>query len=223
LGRAQLESTDDEADFGLSGLVEGNARRIEKAYVESLPLSEQLQAMREQSSVLSQHPEVFDLPPVLLTLAQAPYEDGVLFVQDLLDDGGQAELDKAFGAPPITSEQIFDSKRFIAGEGPVAVPAPMADGTAANTGVLGERLLREAFFDSLPSVAEVERAISGWGGDAYVTWTDAAGKTCLRDTFVGDTPADTHELVQAITEWSADHAAIIDAPADGPATFTVCA
>jgi hypothetical protein len=79
------------------------------------------------------------------------------------------------------------------------------------------------FFGSLTSGAAIDRAITGWGGDRYVTWTDAAGKTCLRDGFVGDTPKDTQELVQAISQWAGDHNGVVDAPADGPATFTVCA
>jgi len=75
----------------------------------------------------------------------------------------------------------------------------------------------------VPSAAEVNRAIDGWGGDSYVTWADASGRSCLRDTFVGDTPTDTNELVQAITEWGQDRDVVIDAPAGGPATFTACA
>jgi hypothetical protein len=89
--------------------------------------------------------------------------------------------------------------------------------------VIGALLLRETLFDSLPSDAQVQRAITGWGGDAYVTWIDGAGKSCVRDTFVGDTPGDTVELAQAISVWGADHNAVVDAPAGGPATFTVCA
>jgi hypothetical protein len=76
----------------------------------------------------------------------------------------------------------------------------VADGAVANVGVLGALLLRETLFDSLPSDAQVQRAIEGWGGDSYVTWIDSTGKPCLRDTFVGDTPGDTKELVQAITD-----------------------
>lgn len=223
LNRPQLDGTDDESEFGFSGLVEGNARRIEDAYLFSLSPGEQAQAAIEQAGLLAQHPEIFDLPQILLALAQAPYDEGPLFVEALLDAGGQTQLDDAFVSPPLTSEQILDPKRYLAGEGPVAVPAPKADGPSANVGVLGELLLREMLFDSLASGAQVQRAITGWGGDSYVTWTDSAGKTCLRDTFVGDTQDDTLELVQAITEWGRDHDAVIDAPAEGPATFTVCA
>ena len=223
LNRPQLDNADDESGFAFVGLAEGNARRVEDAYLFSLSADEQAQAAAEQNSLLAQHPELFDLPSVLLTLAQAPYDDGQQFVQALLDAGGQADLDQAFVSPPVTSEQIIDPARYLAGEGPVAVLAPKADGSPANVGVLGELLLREMLFDSLTSDAAVARTITGWGGDSYVTWTDTAGKTCLRDTFVGDTPTDTQELVEAITTWAHDHNATVDAPAAGPATFTVCA
>ncbi|MEY2450645.1 MAG: hypothetical protein QOD92_219 [Acidimicrobiaceae bacterium] len=223
LHRPGLDSADDESGFAFGGLVEGNARRVENAYVAAMSPADQIEAATEQAALLAQHPELLDLPAVLLTLVDFTYSDGSLFVEDLLATGGQAMLDGAFAAPPTTSEQILDPTRFVAGEGPVAVAAPQADGAASNVGVLGALLLREMLFDSLPSVAQVQRAITGWGGDAYATWVDASGKTCLRDTFVGDTQGDTNELVGAITEWGAAHDAVVDAPAEGPASFTVCA
>jgi hypothetical protein len=222
LNRLQLDNADDESGYGFRALAEGNARRVEDAYVASMSASDQAQAIFEQANLLSQHPELRNLPQIMLTLAQSPYDDGSGFVQTLLETGGQARLDAAFRVPPTTSEQILDPQRYIAGEGPVPVPAPTADAAPENVGVLGELLIREMLFAEVPAAAEVQRAVTGWGGDSYVTWTDPAGKTCLRDTFVGDTNTDTTELVQTITKWGASHNAVIDAPADGPATFTVC-
>jgi hypothetical protein len=223
LNRPQLDNPDDESGFGFLGLIEGNARRIENAYLSSLPRVEQEEAAAEEAELVAQHPEVFRLPPILLTLAQAPYDHGPAFVQALLDAGGQTSLDAAFSSLPVTSEQILDPNRFLAGEGPVVVPDPPTDAPAANVGVLGELLLREMLFESLTSGSEIDSAITGWGGDRYVTWTDAAGKTCLRDSFIGDSPADTQEVVRAITQWASDHDGVVDAPAGGPASFTVCA
>jgi hypothetical protein len=222
LNRPQFDNPDDDSSFGFLGLVEGNARRVEDAYLSSLTTTEQAQAFAEQEKLLAAHPEIFKLPSILLQLAQAPYDEGPAFVDALLKAGGQPKLDQAFALPPITSEQILDPKRYLTGEGPVAVTAPAADGQVANVGVLGALLMREMFFESLTSGAEVDRAITGWGGDKYVTWIDATGKNCLRDTFVGDTPTDTSELVQAMSQWATDHSAVLDAPAQGPATFTIC-
>ena len=44
-------------------LAEGNARRIENAYVGSLPRDEQQQATSEEQQLVAQHPEIFTLPP----------------------------------------------------------------------------------------------------------------------------------------------------------------
>ena len=223
LNRPELDNPDDESGFGFVGLAEGNARRIENAYVGSMSRDEQRQATNEEQQLVAQHPEIFSLPPILLTLLQAPYDAGPPFIDAVLAAGGQAALDHAFTAPPITSEQILDPSKYLAGEGPVDVTPPTPEGAASNVGVLGELLLREMLFESLSSGAEVDRAVTGWGGDRYVTWKDASGAPCLRDTFVGDTPTDTSELVDAMTTWADDHNGTVDRSESGPATLTVCA
>lgn len=223
LNRPQLDNPDDESGYGFLGLVEGNARRVEDDYLASLSAAERDQAESEEQDLVAQHPEVLDLPQILITLEQSPYDDGPAFIHALLAAGGQARLDNAFALPPVTSEQILHPDKYLSAEGPVAVPLPKADGTLLNKGAMGELLIREMLFDSVPSSAEVNRAIDGWGGDAYVTWTDATGRSCLRDTVVGDTPTDTNELGQAITDWAQDHDVVVDAPPSGPITFTACA
>jgi hypothetical protein len=223
LNRPQLDTADDETGFGFLGLQEGNAVRVENAYVASLTLEEQQQAFLEQEQLIEEHPEVFDLPRILLTLLQAPYDIGPPFVEALLADGGQPELDNAFSRPPASSEQLLHPERYIEGDVPVGLSTPTADGPQTNVGVLGELMFREILFDSIPSAAEVQRAITGWGGDAYVIWLDANGAPCLRDTFVGDTPTDTADLARSVQEWAKDHNATVDAPPEGPATFTICA
>jgi hypothetical protein len=70
--------------------------------------------------------------------------------------------------------------------------------------------------------SDVDEAVTGWGGDMYVTWLDASGNTCLRDTFVGDTAQDTQQLADALNEWAPDVNASVSAPAGQPGTFTVC-
>jgi len=222
LNRPQYDNPDDDSSFGFLGLVEGNARRVEDAYLASLTLDEQRSAFTEEENLVAQHPEVFDLPQILLNLLQAPYDDGPVFVDQVLADGGQQKLDATFVTPPVTSEQILHPDRFLKGDVPVDVPQPAADREQHNIGVLGELQLRELLFDSIASAAQVNRAVTGWGGDKYVTWTDDTGRACLRDTFVGDTPTDTIELTQSIQEWAQDHGATVDAPGGGPATFTVC-
>jgi len=222
LNRPELDNPDDETGFGFLAVTEGDARRVEDAYVGSLSQEEQRQALQEEQELISQHPEVFRLPPILITLLQAPYEEGEPFVDNAVDAGGQAAVNQAFQTPPTTSEQILDPQKFTSGEGAVDVPPPAPDGKVSNVGVLGELLIREMLTGGL-GFGGNDAAVEGWGGDKYVTWTDASGASCLRDTFVGDTPADTAELVDALTGWASDHDGSVTGGAGGPATLTVCA
>lgn len=222
LDRPELENPDDDSGFGFLGLVEGNARRIEDAYVGSLSFSEQEQVIEEQNAFLLDNPELLDLEQVLLTLLLAPYDEGPLFIEDVLDEGGQARLDAAFVTPPISSEQILHPDRFLSGDVPLPLAPPPADGEVAHVGVLGEVVLREMLFDSIASSNEVTRAITGWGADRYVTWVDETGRACLRGAFTGDTAGDTVEFAQAVADWAEDRDAIVDAPEGGPVTFTTC-
>jgi hypothetical protein len=221
LNRPQLDTADDETSFGFTALVEGNARRIEDAYLSSLTSAEQDQAIQEQQDLLVGHPELFRLPFILLTIEQEPYEQGPVLVGALLDSGGQVRLDAAFAAPPTTSEQVLDPDKYLSGEGAVPLAAPAPDGALANQGVVGAFLWQQSLLDSL-SDTQVNKAINGWGGDSYVTWLDASGRPCLRDSFVGDSPADTDALTAAITTWAGDHGATMGTAADGASTVTVC-
>jgi hypothetical protein len=220
LHRPQLDTADDETGFGFSALAEGNARRIENAYVASLSTDEQLGAQIEQIQRQAQHPEVFKLPGVLLQLLLAPYEEGEPLVRAILGTGGQARLDAAFTAPPSTSEQVIEPNKFLNGEAAVAVttPTPTAGAPAANRGVLGVLLLRQ-LLDETGSVPS--STLAGWGGDQYVTWVDGA-RTCLRDNIVGGDAAATAHLGEALAGWARTNNATVEQSPDGYLTLTRC-
>jgi len=221
LDRPQLDTADDESGFGFTGLAEGDATRVEQAYLDSLSSGEQAAVAREQLALTAAHPELFRLPQVLLDILKEPYTDGPLLVNAILDAGGRARLDSAFQQPPTTSEQVIEPDKFLEGEGAVPVAAPAADGAVQNKGALGAFMFEEILLGS-SRTSDVNNAVTGWGGDSYVTWVDASGKACLRDTFVGDTPGDTKELADALNEWAPDVDATVTAPAGQPGTFTVC-
>jgi len=142
-------------------------------------------------------------------------------VKAVLDAGQRERLDAAFQQPPATSEQAVDPSKFLAGEGAVPMALPAADSAVLNRGVLGAFMFEEVMLTSLRT-RDVDQAVAGWGGDKYVTWLAGNGKTCLRDTFVGDTPQDTQELANALNQWAPEAGATIDAPAGQPGTLTVC-
>ena len=213
LHRPELDK-DSEAAAGFEGLIEGNAVRVQDAYLRSLPAAERRAAAEEESS---QGDEIDpDIPEVLLTAVGFPYVAGPQLVQTLLRAGGQARLDEAFRHPPLSTEQLMDPQRYLAGDNPRPVAAPKADGKVIDEEYVGELFLyltlREGLDDGV-----ARRAAQGWGGDRYVAWRDG-DKTCVRETFVMDTPADQAELVDAFRQWVDVHEG---ATADGT-TLTAC-
>ncbi len=233
LFRPDLDELDDESGFGFGALVEGDARRVEDAYRATFTDEEQEQAIAEELDITSGF-DIFSVPAILVQNLSLPYLLGPVLVERILDDDGQARLDAAFALPPSTSEHVLDPGTYLAGEGPVEVEAPAADGEVVDAGVLGAvgigSLVAPSPF-SIPGFgAELDAAVEGWGGDRYVAWSDPDGSgTCLRATIVGDTPDDTAELRDALVEWAADgpttsgiEATVVGGDDGAPLTLTSC-
>jgi hypothetical protein len=89
------------------------------------------------------------------------------------------------------------------------VPSPPADGTAFDDGEIGELFLSLMLASDLDE-DEAREAAEGWGGDHYVAWRDG-DRTCVRMTFVMDTPADTAELSEALAAWAEERGEGADA------------
>jgi hypothetical protein len=113
LDRPALEEAADESDFAFSGLVEGNAVRVEQAYRATFTAEEEEAAIAEELQIGADF-DPTSVPLALIANITAPYLHGPAFVESLLDDGGQARLDSAFGTPPTTSEAVLDPPTFIA-------------------------------------------------------------------------------------------------------------
>jgi hypothetical protein len=227
LDRQEYEEADDEIGFGFSAVVEGNARRVEAAYRESLSEEEQDAAASEEFA-LGAGMDLGDVPFVLVELMSAPYGMGETFVDALLEDGGQAQLDRAFEEPPTTSEQVVDPDAYLAGEARVDVPVPDVPGEVVDEGVLGEVLLVLVLSDELGQ-ERARAAADGWGGDWGVAWRDG-DRSCTSFTVVGDDAAETDELAGALGEWAVSRAdAGVDASVDAgdgsgaPVTVQSCA
>ncbi|MBW3616066.1 MAG: hypothetical protein KY439_12285 [Actinobacteria bacterium] len=217
--RADLDDRDDESSQALTGLVEGDAVRIERTYLDTLPL-EQQKAIEAEEAEFSGGIDP-STPEVLLQLVGFPYIVGPRFVEEIIAAGGQARLDAAFASPPTTSEQLLHPDRYLAGDGPQPVPAPRPDGKVIDEGVLGELglllFLREGGLgDAAPGTAR------GWGGDRYVAWADGR-RTCVRATIAMDTPDDGARLRRALERVAERRKGVsVGRGAQGPATVTSC-
>ena len=229
LDRPEYDDARDEIDFGFGALVEGNARRVEDAYLAGLSEDEQLDAAAEELS-LGSGLDLGDVPLVLVDLISAPYGLGHDFVDELIDDGGQAALDAAFAAPPRTSEQVIDPAAYLAGEGRIDVPVPSVAGEVVHEGVAGQFLIQVVLEDGLDA-DRAREAAAGWGGDSVVAWRDGE-RPCASLAAVGDDAGETAELRGAFEDWAAERGAagagaqpdVTIAPnGDGPVTVQACA
>lgn len=218
LDRPALDDADDESGFGFQSLVEGNARRVEDAYLASLSEDDQQAAFTEQFQMAGDI-DITAIPQVLVEQITAPYALGEGFVDVILDEGGQARLDAAFASPPTTSEQVVEPNTFLAGEGAVEVAAPSVGGEVVEDGALGQLLVTEVLEGELDG-DEVAEAAAGWGGDWAVAWRDG-DRRCLTARIVGDTPDDTARLTDAFTDWAEAHGDATVTPGEGDAPFTV--
>jgi len=190
--RDELDDRDDEASTGFTGLVEGDAVRVERLYTETLTNAERKQGeLEEMSAGAGIDP---DLPRVLLQLVAFPYVYGPEFATAVFSAGGQGRLDQAFAEPPTTTEQLLHPERFLAGETVDEVETPEADGEEIDQGVVGELVLL-LILNSSGVNGEV--AAEGWGGDRYIAWRDG-DDTCVRINISMDSPQDDAELRQAL-------------------------
>jgi hypothetical protein len=202
LGRLGELATDGE-DSAFQAVVEGDATRVENLWVAELSERDQAAYAKETDQVTDEaQTGLADLPEWLITLFGAPYALGLPFAEAVHTEGGVKALDRAFEKPPGSEEQIVSPARYLAGDPPAKVAAPkLGDGRKkvdeADFGVLGWVVV---LAERLPSEL-VMKAVDGWGGDAYLTYTDG-GRTCVDVHVVGDDPADTDEFAEAFSAWA---------------------
>jgi hypothetical protein len=203
LDRPAVDEAADESAFGFTGLVEGNAVRVEQAYRDTFTEEEAEDALAEELQIGAGF-DPSSVPLALIATITAPYLHGPGLVQSLLDEGGQPRLDATFAAPPTTSEAVLDPPTFLAGQTALPVPAPPADGPEIDRNVLGSLGLLQVLGDLtflLGGLGSLPDSVAGWGGDQYVAWEDGS-RACIRANLVGDTAEDTGEIAAALQAWA---------------------
>lgn len=204
LGRQRTRS--GQTAQGFTAVVEGDATRIERLYLRSLPPDQRALADEERAN-LEAGGGPGALPPAVSRFLAFPYLVGAEFTTGLVGLSGQGALDDAFTRPPRTAEQLLHPVDFVAGEVALEVPKPASDRRAVVTETLGEFGLR-VLLDGVVPDEEVERATSGWGGDRYVVWADGT-LNCVRLHVTMDTAADAEELAAALATWAGGSGATV--------------
>ena len=203
LGR--LDDLEGEEGDALRAIGEGDADRIEDAYVDTMS-DDDLDAYDAEQQKADEETASLDekVPQVLQSLFAAPYAFGDQLVSILAADGGNGAVDKALRHPPKSSEVLLDPGTYgtdAAEPKDVSISAPdgvdeLDDGTL---GPIAWYLMLSRRIDPLDALA----AADGWGGDHYVLYRDDDGRTCIDVAYEGDTSDDVDEMHDALDEWIA--------------------
>jgi hypothetical protein len=184
LALARGVAADGDRLRAFTALVEGDATRIELAYLAA-------QSPADQSAV--RHRYDYDPRPGRYPdfVRDFPYTAGRDFVLALARQGGNAAVDGAFRHLPASTAQVIDARKYLAGTQPIGVLPPVADGTRVDEGTLGE-------FGLAMLVTRGRRllnvsAASQWAGDRYVTYRSGGG-FCTRDNVVLANPTARDQL-----------------------------
>ncbi len=222
LDRPEYDDRKDEVSTGFRAVVEGNARRVENAYKDTLSADELTQLAADELA-LSASVEV-DFSKItfeFITLQLAPYELGEVLVDELDDLGGEEAINEALIDPPTTSEQVLKPEAYITLDPLEDVAPPPAAGDVVEDGVFGP-LVFEVIFE--PVVGDAgSQALEGWEGDWFVVWQDGPA-TCIRVDVLLDESGNVDDLVDVMDRWAStrDGRASAERTSDDLARLTAC-
>lgn len=195
---------DSGAATAFRALVEGDALRVEDAYVtEELSAEEQTAYDEEYASEVDRSTESMTGVPSFVSASFAvPYALGQPFVLMLANQGGNQRVDEAFEEPPDTEDDLFDPTSYLAEEVDDELDLGLDDdvevfedspmGSPSWFLLLAERIDPKVAFE----------ATLGWGGDALAFY-ERDDQVCVRAGFIGDSARDEDEMAAALEAWAA--------------------
>jgi hypothetical protein len=209
-------------------LAEGDAVRIESAYVKTMSDADQA-AYRARRSELGRQSladiAAKGIPESLQFDFQSPYAVGPSALDALITKEQAASVDGLFANPPVADavfvspSALIDHRVFQTVETPLLAKGEKRSGKPNAFGAL-------ALYQTLASRLDNATALSAadaWDGDAMVTFT-AKGKACVRTTFAGRGPEGNAVINSALTQWVAQMppgSAAVSGTADR-VTLTAC-
>lgn len=139
--------------------------------------------------------------PQVESAMRFPYTEGAAFVASLYQSGGWAQVNRAFGNPPRSTEQVLHPEKYLRGEAPVPVGLPNLQAALPGWQVLDEDTLGELYMriylEFQVDFATAIPAAAGWGGDRYQALSDGKGGLALALRSVWDSPGDAQEFFAA--------------------------
>jgi hypothetical protein len=230
LDQAATESKSGSSD-ALTGLIEGDAQRIEKKY-----LAEQSEADRTEYEKLSNatsdeaNERGKDVPPVIETYFGAPYIYGPQVVSILEHTGGNQAIDDAITGPTPTTRIYLDPTAVNqVADTPPPVPALQTGEHAfsSETVEAGDFDVFDDFTLYLMLGARLDpitalRAADAFAAGSSTPYTTDAGTTCLRASVEGVNPESETFLAEVLGRWAKEMPDAKVESTAGPITFRSC-
>lgn len=165
--RAETGNGDDLS--AAIAVVEGDATYQQFLFLEAM---DPLDAVNAALESLSIDTTVLDSVPGWMALDLTfPYEQGLIFMNEIIEDGGLNGVDLVYQDLPTTTEQILEPRKYLRREepGPIdPLTVELAGWDVNEDASFGEWGVRLILNDTL-TPGMVTQAASGWDNDTYRT------------------------------------------------------
>lgn len=205
LTKLDRDARHDNDQTALTALVEGDAERVEHAYVDQLSSADRRAYENAQDSQTSSiKDDTGDVPGILVAVQQAPYTLGETMVATIKALHGAGGVDDAFRDPPRTELDVLapilgddlGSARHVAT--PVALAGERREGKPDVFGAVGLYL---TLASRIPAVDALHVA-DGWAGDSMIE-VRRGDAWCVRAAFRGRDTAATAAIADGLRRWAA--------------------
>ncbi len=206
LGAMDARATTTDSRLAVAALIEGDALLLTAFYrYEDLAAADwdhltELILQAEQPD----YGEGLDGNVVWEQLERFPYREGRWFAGALFQAGGWQAINRAYTAPPHSTEQVLHPERYLEEQNsPTRVVVPDLGG-ALGAGwrlrlrdTLGE-FVTGLYLDTLLPEEMAWQAADGWGGDTFVAWEHEEGSRAHVWRTIWDTTAEAEEFERAL-------------------------
>ena len=223
LGAMDARATTSDGALAVEALIEGDATLLTAFYRYQDPAAadwENLITLLLQAERASYGAEL-DANDAWARLQSFPYREGRLFADALFQAGGWEALNRAYTAPPRSTEQVLHPERYLGGrDDPAYVVVPHL-GAALGEG--WELILRDTlgefvtglYLGTLLPEERAWQAADGWGGDTFVAWEQEGGDRVRVWRTIWDSGAEAQEFERALVA-TVPHGYLLAQPLDPP-------
>ncbi len=172
----------DDLDYALTALIEGDAVNSQTLWVQAGNLNQQeLGQIRKEASQVGQS-SLNSAPLILKDTLSFPYQEGFTFVQGIFRKGGYEAVNKMFTEkPPRSTSQILHPEKYDKGIDPVKVDLPSVVDTlgsgwkSVDINTMGE-LQSRIWLNGILNGDQANTAVETWAGDRYQVLQDGQGR-----------------------------------------------